>query len=549
LTTTSPRTDTTTDPDRPAPPSIPAGTASVLGLLAVLAAVGFGQLVAALISPASSPVLAVGNAAIGASPEALTEFAKTEFGTYDKSVLLGGMAVVIAVIAASAGLAARHRSKPGVLIVAALGLVGFVSVVAAPAFALLDVIAPMVSLAVGVGVFLWLHRLAWARALASGPPAGSAEPGQPLRSDREPTSGQRFSRRALLVGSSVAIGVVSAGAGTVGLLLARASGASQRAVTALLGKARFAERAPAIPPSAAFPQLGTPSFVTSNADFYRVDVALRIPNQAAEDWRMRIHGMVDHELTLAFADLLRRPLVERTITMTCVSDPVGGGYISTANFIGVELRPILLEAGLRPGAEQLFTTSVDGWNTSTPTDVVMEPDRGALLAIGMNGTALPPEHGFPVRMVVPGLYGYVSGTKWLTDMEVTTFAAARGYWYRRGWAEQAPIKTESRIDRPKAGSSVPAGPFTCAGIAWSQPIGISKVEVRVDGGPWQGAELATEVNGRTWRMWRARVRLSPGQHTIQARATDRNGVTQTQAIAGTVPNGASGWPMTTVTAA
>lgn len=494
----------------------------------MLAAVGFGQLAAALVSPGSSPVLAVGNAAIDASPEVLTEFAKNQFGTYDKSVLLGGMAVVIAVIAASAGLVARRRAKPGVLVVAALGLVGFASVVAAPTFSLLDVIAPLVSLAVGVGVFLWLHRLA--------------------RPARAWSCDARLSRRALLMGSLMAVGVVSAGAGAVGLLLARTGGASQRTVTALLGKARLAERAPAIPPGAAFPELGTPSFITDNADFYRVDVALRIPNQTAEDWRMRIHGMVDRELNLTFADLLRRPLVERTITMTCVSDPVGGNYVSTANFIGVQLRSILLEAGLRPGAEQLFTTSVDGWNTSTPTDVVMEPDRGALLAIGMNGTALPPEHGFPVRMVVPGLYGYVSGTKWLTDMEVTTFAAAHGYWYRRGWAEQAPIKTESRIDRPRAAGSVPAGPFTCAGVAWSQPVGISKVEVRVDGEPWQAAELSTEVNGRTWRMWRIQVQLSPGQHTVQTRATDRNGVTQTPVIADTVPNGASGWPTTTVTA-
>ncbi|MCU1649910.1 MAG: hypothetical protein QOJ30_2194 [Pseudonocardiales bacterium] len=257
--------------------------------------------------------------------------------------------------------------------------------------------------------------------------------------------------------------------------------------------------------------------------------------------------MVDRELTLTFADLMRRPLVERTITLTCVSDPVGGNLISTANFIGVELRPLLLEAGLQPGAQQLFTTSIDGWNASTPTDVVMEPDRGALLVVDMNGEALPPEHGFPVRMIVPGLYGYVSGTKWISDMEVTTFGARRGYWYRRGWAEQAPIKTESRIDRPRNLTSVPAGTVTCAGIAWSQPIGISKVEVRSDGGPWQTAQLSTEVNGRTWRMWRADFDLAPGHHTIQARATDADGATQTPSTADPVPDGASGWPTAILT--
>jgi DMSO/TMAO reductase YedYZ molybdopterin-dependent catalytic subunit len=356
-------------------------------------------------------------------------------------------------IAVIAGLVARRRAKPGRLVVAALGAIGFAAVVAAPTFSVLDVAAPLVSLVVGLGVFQWLHRLAH----ASADRCPTVEP--------EPPVAKRLSRRAVLASTSAAIGLASLGAGTVGLLLGQASDRSRQAVTALLGRLMLAVGAPAIPPGAAFPEAGTPSFLTTNAGFYRVDVALRVPNQTAEDWRMRIHGLVARELTLTFADLLRRPLVERTITMTCVSDPVGGTYLSTANFIGVELRPILLEAGLHPGAEQLFTTSIDGWNTSTPVDVVMEPGRGALLVIGMNGVALPPEHGFPVRMVVPGLYGYVSGTKWLADMEVTTFAAAKGYWYRRGWSEQAPIKTESRIDRPKPAASVPAGLFTCAGIA------------------------------------------------------------------------------------
>ena len=322
---------------------------------------------------------------------------------------------------------------------------------------------------------------------------------------------------------------------------------SRSSVTDRLRAARLTERAPAIPAGAAFPEVGTPTFLTSNPDFYRIDVALQIPNQTAQDWRLRIHGMVDKELTLTFDDLLGRPLVERTLTLTCVSNPVGGNLVSTANFIGVELRPILLEAGIQAGAEQLHTTSIDGWTAGTPTDVVMEPDRGALLAIGMNGEALPPEHGFPVRMIVPGLYGYVSGTKWIADMEVTTFAAQQSYWLQRGWSEQAPIKTECRIDRPLGFTSVPAGTVTCAGIAWSQPTGISKVEVRMDGGPWQTAELATQVSGRTWSMWRTDFSLAPGSHTVQTRATDLDGVTQTEARADPIPDGATAWPATIFT--
>jgi len=523
---------------------IPPGFAALIGILAVGAAVGAGELVAALISPASSPVLAVGNAVINYSPEPLTEFAKSHFGTNDKPILLSGMAVVIVVVAAAAGLASRRHPRPGVVTVVVLGLAGLLAVVAATVFSPLDVIAPLLSLGVGLVVFRLLHGLALRtyRPL----PVGGEPTTEPPGGSRDGAG--RVSRRDVLLGSSAAIGVVSLGSGVGGLLLANSGSSSRNAVTAALAMATLAERAPAIPAGASFAELGTPTFITANPDFYRIDVALRIPTQTASDWRLRIHGMVDKETTLTFADLMSRPLVERTITLTCVSNPVGGNLISTANFIGVELRPILLEAGIQPGAQQLFTTSIDGWNTSTPTDVVLEPDRGALLAIGMNGEALPPEHGFPVRMIVPGLFGYVSGTKWLSDMEITTFGAQRGYWYRRGWSEQAPIKTESRIDRPLAGTSVPGGRLTCAGIAWSQPTGIQGVEVRIDGGPWQAAQLSTEVNGRTWRMWRTDFDVGPGNHTVQTRATNHDGAVQTQTTADPIPNGASGWPATTFTA-
>jgi DMSO/TMAO reductase YedYZ molybdopterin-dependent catalytic subunit len=254
--------------------------------------------------------------------------------------------------------------------------------------------------------------------------------------------------------------------------------------------------------------------------------------------------MVDNPISLTFADLMSRPLVERDITMTCVSNPVGGDLISTARFVGVELRPLLLEAGIRPGADQLFSTSVDGWYTGTPTDVLLEPDRGALLAVGMNGEALPLEHGFPVRMVVPGLYGFVSATKWVVDIEATTFAAEQGYWLERGWSQEAPIKTQSRIDSPRGFSRVPAGPVTVAGIAWAQHTGVGKVEVRIDGGPWREAELTSQVNRDTWRMWRTTFDLAPGQHQAEVRTTDARGVVQPQDRTDPVPDGAAGWPVT-----
>jgi DMSO/TMAO reductase YedYZ molybdopterin-dependent catalytic subunit len=498
--------------------------ALLIGILAVGAALGSGHLVAALLAPVSSPFLAVGDTVIRNSPQFLTEFAKTTFGTADKPVLLSGMAVVIAIVAALAGLAGRRRARPGLAVVAVLGLLGIAAVVAAPVFTPVDLVAPAVALGVGLGVFAGLHALA-------------------TRSP-DPAAAGGVSRRTVLVGSSIAVALGSLAAAAGGLLLGGGVTDSRGAVTARLGRVRLAERAPAIPPGAAFPELGTPEFLTANADFYRIDVALRIPAQRAEDWSMRIHGLVDNPTTVSFADLLARPLVERTITMTCVSNPVGGNLVSTANFVGVDLRELLLEAGVRPGAEQLYSTSTDGWTAGTPIDVVMQPGRGALLAIGMNGEALPPEHGFPVRMVVPGLYGFVSATKWLADLELTTFAAKSAYWPQRGWAQQAPIKTQSRIDAPRGFATVPAGRVDVAGIAWSQPTGIGAVEVRMDGGPWQRAELSTEVSGDTWRMWRTGFTLGPGSHTVQTRAVDRTGATQVETRAEPIPDGASGWPAT-----
>jgi DMSO/TMAO reductase YedYZ molybdopterin-dependent catalytic subunit len=268
---------------------------------------------------------------------------------------------------------------------------------------------------------------------------------------------------------------------------------------------------------------------------------------------MRIHGMVDKELRLSYDDLLARPLLEKTITLTCVSNEVNGNLISTANFTGVSLRELLLQAGVKPGAEQLFRTSIDGWTAGTPTDVIMRPDSDALLAIGMNGEPLPPEHGFPVRMVVPGLYGFVSATKWVTDLELTTFEAKQAYWPQRGWGQRAPIKTQCRIDRPHAFQTLHAGAngmVTLAGIAWAQTRGIDKVEVRIDDtGPWRPARLSTQVNTETWRMWRHDLPLAPGLHFVQCRATDHTGTTQTSVEARPIPDGATGWPTISFTVA
>ncbi len=294
------------------------------------------------------------------------------------------------------------------------------------------------------------------------------------------------------------------------------------------------------PPSADLAVPGATPFITPNGDFYRVDTALVLPAVPAEDWSLRVHGMVDRELTLDFADLLDRPMVERIITLACVSNEVGGSLVGNARWLGVPLRDVLESAGVHEGADQLVSRSADGWTAGTPVRIVTD-GRDALLAVGMNGEPLPQSHGFPVRMVVPGLYGYVSATKWLVDLELTTFDAYDAYWVRRGWAEQAPIKTMARIDTPRAVATLDAGRVVIAGTAWAQHRGIDTVEVRVDDGLWSAASLAAEASVDAWRLWSHEWVATPGQHTLQARAIDGNGDVQTERRAEPFPDGASGW--------
>ena len=291
---------------------------------------------------------------------------------------------------------------------------------------------------------------------------------------------------------------------------------------------------------------GLSSFISPNATFYRVDTAIVLPQIPPKSWHLRIHGMVSRELTLSFDELLKRPLIESYVTLTCVSNPVGGPYIGNARWLGASLGALLREAGIKAGADQLYCTSFDGFTSGTPVQTAMD-GREALLAIGMNGKPLPTAHGFPVRTVVPGLYGYVSACKWITDIEVTTYAANHAYWADRGWSQQAPIKTESRIDVPSGQGPVKAGKTAIAGVAWAQHKGIDAVEVRVDGGPWRHASLAAVAGIDTWRQWSIEWNATPGTHRIEARATDATGYTQTALTEPPEPNGATGYPIVTAT--
>jgi len=516
-----------------------AGLGAIAGLLAAGTALGVGQFVAGLTGASGSPVVAVGELQIDFTPPWLKNFAITEFGADDKLVLVSGILVVLGIFAAVIGALATRRMAYGLAGVAVFAVVGLTAAATRPtatAASLLPTLAAAVSAA---AVLLVLIPLVTPRAAAARP-AVSYDPVTTPAKAREPEG----PRRRSFVTAGVATAGIAAGAGLAGRLLAeRGSVASAQRSVRIPSPAVTTQT---LPPGVNLDVPGLTPFVTSNSDFYRVDTALVLPQVDPSSWQLRIHGMVDREITLTYEELLKRPLIEDYVTLCCVSNPVGGPYIGNAKWLGASLAAVLKQAGIRAGADQLMCTSVDGFTSGTPVQTVMD-GRDALLAVAMNGQPLPVAHGFPVRMVVPGLYGYVSATKWVTDINVTTFAGNYAYWAQRGWSQQAPIKTECRIDVPSGQNQLKTGTAPVAGVAWAQHTGIEAVHVRVDAGPWNQARLAAVPGLDTWRQWVWDWDATPGQHVIEARATDKTGYTQTPVQAQPEPNGASGYPSLAVT--
>lgn len=504
--------------------------AALAGLIAGFCALAAAQLVSALVRPEAGPVAAVGEAVIDRSPPALKEFAVRHFGTGDKLVLQLGIVVVLALFAMAVGVWALHHRRTGSAAVLVFGVVGAVAAVGRPEGAAADALPSVLGAAAGAGV---LFLLAGRLATAPPPPPGTGE------------AYGAFDRRGFVVTAAVAT-VVSAGAGLLGRRLTSSVQAGATASRHDLVLPVPDSAAPAVPAGTDLRIPGLSPFFTPDQDFYRVDTALVVPRIDATGWRLRIHGEgVSRPMTIGLHDLLRRETVERDITLACVSNEVGGPYVGNVRWLGVRLADLLREAGVRPPsaggpADQLVARSIDGMTTGTPVETVMD-GRDAMLAFGMNGQPLPFTHGFPVRMVVPGLYGYVSACKWIEEIELTTFAAYDAYWVRRSWAQQAPVKTESRIDTPRASASPKPGTVPVAGVAWAQHRGISRVEVRVDGGPWHPARLAAEDSRDTWRQWVWEWPATSGRHTLEVRATDGTGATQTGRRTDTVPDGATGW--------
>lgn len=514
---------TTTLQDAP-PRRLSLPVATLIGLLALAAALGVGHLVAGFVGYTASPFIAVANYVIDHSPTGIVKWAERTLGTWDKPVLKIGLAVVLVLLALLAGQLSRRTPRAGQILVFVLGAAGIAAVYVRSDLGQVSLLAPVAALVAGLTVFTLLHRMAM-------PP--------------EEVHDRGFDRRKFLQ-ASVGVAAGSGVAAVVGQFAGTSTNAEDS--RAAVGPLVPARTAPPLPADADFAKLGSPPFITPNPDFYRIDTALVVPQIRTEDWSLRVHGMVDREVSFSYADIRDRPLVERRVTLTCVSNEVGGPLISNATWLGVDLVDLLDEAGVQAGAEQMFATSVDGWTCGTPANVALDPQRGAMLAIGMNGEPLPVEHGFPARIVIPGLYGYVSATKWVESLEFTKWDARQAYWLSRGWAEQAPIKTESRIDTPSGFARVTAGKVRLAGTAWAQHTGIAKVEVRLDQGAWQPATLSAEVSKDTWRMWWIELDVPKGTHQASVRATDQDGYTQTENRADPVPDGATGWHSVTLDA-
>ncbi|MEU6987909.1 sulfite oxidase [Streptomyces sp. NPDC046324] len=506
-----------------------AGPGALAGLLAAFTALAVAELVAGAVRPPAGPVTVVGGAVIDRTPVSVKDFAIRTFGERDKFVLQLGIFVLLALFALLLGiLAVRHR-RAGAAGVLVFGIVGAVAALGRPDSQGTTDALPSVAGALAGACVLYVLV---GRATAAGSPSEPVGPGG------------GGSRRGFL--TAVALTATAAtGAGALGRFLSGQRGRSAVASRDSLDLPTPASPARPVPAGARLKVPGISAFTTSNRDFYRVDTALVVPKVDAATWRLRINGKdVARPRTYTLDQLLARPLVERDITLTCVSNEVGGPYVGNARWLGVQLAALLAECGVQPPSkggrsDQLVARSVDGMTLGSPVEDLMD-GRDALLAVGMNGEPLPFDHGFPVRMIVPGLYGYVSACKWIEDIELTTFDAYDPYWVKRMWARRAPIKTQSRIDTPKPFARPAAGRVVVAGVAWAQRRGIDRVEVRIDDGPWREADLAAQDTVDTWRQWSFPWNATPGGHTVTVRATDGTGAVQTERRTRTVPDGASG---------
>lgn len=500
---------------------------SVAGAVAAAVALGVGELVAAFGTSFPSLVVGVGGWTIDRAPGWVARAAIEMVGTNNKPLLVVGIVVVTIALGAWFGRRSRRHHVVGVGAFVVFGLLGTFASAGEPGATFLSALTVgILATSVGIGTLLLLLVVGDGRV-----PVTTTQ----LESPTDPHA----SRRSFLAfaGAAGAFGALTAAGGR------RLAG--QSAVEVARQEIELPPPATTVPATSRAPQAfadvaDLSPLHTPNDDFYRIDTALAVPQVDPAGWTLTLDGLVDAPLTLTFEELSAMPLVESDVTLSCVSNMVGGHLVGTARWLGVPLAHLLEEAGVQPDAEQVVGRSVDGFTAGFPL-AVLDDDRPALVAIGMNGEPLPLRHGFPARLVVSGLYGYVSATKWLERIELTTWAGFDGYWIPRGWSKEGPVHTQSRIDVPHGNTMIPAGPTPIAGVAWAPSRGIEAVEVQVDDGPWHEAELSDTLGDHAWRQWLVRWDAEPGDHTIRVRATDGTGEVQTSERRPPAPSGATGW--------
>ena len=513
----------------PVPSTDTARPAALAGAGAAGLALGITELIAGLTRNVPSAVSSVGSVVIDYTPPVVERTAISLFGTADKGALAIGTVIIALLIGAVVGVLSRSRRWLPPLAFGGFAVAGIAAAFTQPSYQpILTILAIAFAAAAGAGVLGWLLRTlapagdAAERAVAESPTDGLAASG---------------SRRQFVAGVA-GVGAAALTSGFLGrsLLISRSE-----QIRTSIELPQAAGTVPPPGPAASFAVPGLEPIVVPNDEFYRIDTALVVPRPDIDSWRLHIKGMVDNPVSLTYSDLVAMPLYEQYVTISCVSNEVGGGLVGNAKWTGVRLVELLDRAGVQEGATQVVGRSTDGWTAGFPTDLVFD-GREPLVAIAMNGEMLPPRHGYPARLIVPGLYGYVSATKWLTEIELTTWEAFDGYWIPRGWSKEGPIKTQSRIDVPRAGAEVTAAPVVMAGVAWAPTRGVAKVEVRVDDGDWQVAELTEPLSNDAWVQWRHEMTLDPGRkYRLEVRATDGTGETQTSAVAPPPPSGATGY--------
>lgn len=507
---------------------------SLAGVLAGGAALATTELVALVAPTRPSPLIAVETWFVDVFAASLKDLAVELFGTADKTALAVGAVLVCLALSPLAARAEVRRRWAGVGVLAAFGLLGTLATARDPQGSLpVGIAATATGAAAGGAVLLLLLDRFGLRV---------APWGRRHREDDDPADDAGL---ALVTATRRDVVLWGLGTGAVvatGAAVAKGIGDGLRASRSAIPTSLPRAGAPAsVPASQPFSTPGLSPYVTPTADFYEIDTALRTPVVDTESWTVKVTGRVDRPLELTYDQLLARDLVEEVVTLACVSNTVGGSLVGNAVWRGVPLRELLEEAGVQPGATQIVGESVDGFTAGFPTSVLDDPDRPALVALGMNGAPLPRRHGFPARLVVSGLYGYVSATKWLSEIRLTTLEDEDGYWIDRGWAKEAPIKTQSRIDVPRGDDRLVAGTVAIAGVAWAQNRGISRVEVRVDREGWHEAALGRVASDDTWVQWHLAWDMPAGDHVIEVRATDADGVTQSAERVPPVPDGAEGW--------